>query len=68
MLAICVGQPWPEKHYPNKEICGYKLDKVDSFHEFVVYDEINRVGAGGIQWGILGALGIGLPPVIKFGS
>lgn len=37
-----IFQSWPEKYYPEKVICGYKLDKIDSFHEFVVYDEINR--------------------------
>lgn len=29
-------------------------------------DEISRCGAGGVVWGIMGGLGIGLPPVSLF--
>lgn len=28
----------------------------------------SRCGAGGITWGLLGGLGIGLPPILKFGN
>lgn len=31
-------------------------------------DELCRCGSGGVIWGIAGGLGIGLPPVIKFGG
>lgn len=34
----------------------------------VVVDEINRLGSSGLQWGVLGGMSIGLPPVINFGS
>ncbi|KAJ3268584.1 hypothetical protein HDV01_002563 [Terramyces sp. JEL0728] len=43
-------------------------DKFDSFHEFIVCDELSRSGSGGFLWGLIGGLGIGLPPVINFGS
>ncbi len=58
--------PWPKEYYPDTVVCGYKLDKIDSFHEFVLLDELGRPGAGGLQWGLIGGTCIGLPPIIKF--
>ncbi|KAG0350457.1 hypothetical protein BG005_010024, partial [Podila minutissima] len=43
-------------------------EEFDAFHEFIIFDELSRCGSGGVLWGILGGLGIGLPPIIKFGS
>ena len=43
-------------------------EEFDVFHEFVMVDETSRCGSGGINWGIYGGLGIGLPPVIHYGS
>ncbi|CAJ0893164.1 449_t:CDS:2, partial [Entrophospora sp. SA101] len=40
----------------------------DHFAEFVLSDELARCGSGGILWGLTGGLGIGLPPILKFGS
>ncbi|KAG0021206.1 hypothetical protein BGZ80_002869 [Entomortierella chlamydospora] len=40
----------------------------DPFHGFIIFDELSRCASGGVLWGILGGLGIGLPPVIKNGS
>jgi alkylation response protein AidB-like acyl-CoA dehydrogenase len=34
----------------------------------VLIDEINRLGSGGLQWGILGGTSIGLPPLLNFAS
>ncbi len=31
-------------------------------------DELCRCASGGLVWGIVGGLGIGLPPVLHFGS
>merc|ERR1711924_566188 len=31
-------------------------------------DEAARCGSGGLLWGIMGGLGIGLPPILRFGS
>ncbi|KAJ3372173.1 hypothetical protein HDU91_004316 [Kappamyces sp. JEL0680] len=44
------------------------LEEWDNFHEFVVCDELSRTGSGGFLWGLIGGLGIGLPPVVNFGS
>ncbi|KAG0253043.1 hypothetical protein DFQ27_007711 [Actinomortierella ambigua] len=43
-------------------------EEFDAFHSFIVGDELARCGSGGVLWGICGGLGIGLPPIIKFGS
>ncbi|KAG0005759.1 hypothetical protein BGZ80_005888 [Entomortierella chlamydospora] len=40
----------------------------DAFHSFVIGDELARCGSGGVLWGLCGGLGIGLPPIINFGS
>ncbi|KAK4702143.1 acyl-CoA dehydrogenase, partial [Phenoliferia sp. Uapishka_3] len=40
----------------------------DSFHNFILVDEISRCGSGGILYGIIGGFGIGLPPVLHFGT
>jgi alkylation response protein AidB-like acyl-CoA dehydrogenase len=51
------------------------IDHFDAFHEFIgilhikqVCDEVSRCGSGGVLWGLMGGLGIGLPPLINFGS
>ncbi|KAG1202035.1 hypothetical protein G6F70_002639 [Rhizopus microsporus] len=47
---------------------GLKIEEFDIFHEFVCIDEIARCGSGGFIWALMGGLGIGLPPVLNFGS
>ena len=47
---------------------GIEHSKFDNFHEFVICDELCRSGSGGFLWGLIGGLGIGLPPVLLFGS
>ena len=45
-----------------------KASEYDAFAELIITDEISRIGSGGLAWGILGGLSIGLPPILKFGS
>lgn len=47
---------------------GLKPEEFDIFHEFVCVDEVARCGSGGFIWALSGGLGIGLPPVMNFGS
>ncbi|KAI9012669.1 acyl-CoA dehydrogenase/oxidase [Phycomyces nitens] len=47
---------------------GIQANEFDIFHEFICVDEIARCGSGGFLWALMGGLGIGLPPVINFGS
>jgi hypothetical protein len=58
--------PW--KCCPRKGVLIILTEKWDNFHEFIVCDELSRTGSGGFLWGLIGGLGIGLPPVIHFGS
>merc|ERR1712166_942080 len=58
LLAATVG--WPEgiKGIPPRPK-GY-----DGFMTLISQDELARCASGGTVWGLTGALGIGLPPVI----
>ncbi|CDH50947.1 acyl-dehydrogenase [Lichtheimia corymbifera JMRC:FSU:9682] len=47
---------------------GVKPEEFDAFHRLIVVDELCRCGSGGVVWALIGGLGIGLPPVIHFGS
>ena len=60
--AVC-GAPWPEEFVGPGGPAEF-----DAFHSLIFVDEIGRCGSGGILWAIMGGLGIGLPPVIHFGS
>jgi hypothetical protein len=57
-------------------IGGVKAEEFDYFHELVAMEETYAIGFPGVSDGNLinhflalgGGLGIGLPPVVKFGS
>lgn len=61
ILAGCVGE-WPT------EFVGEGPEDWDVFHGAILTDELSRCGSGGFVWGLVGGLGIGLPPVMHFGS
>ena len=67
ILAAIVG-PHLLHGYKGPTVAGIPLDQLDAFHEFIVCDELSRCGSGGVLWGLIGGLGIGLPPVLAFGS
>lgn len=68
ILAGCIGTPWPSQYAGSFIAGGIKPDEFDEFHELILFDEISRCGSGGVVWGLLEGLHIGLPPVTKFGS
>ena len=43
-MALAMGTPWPSEFYPEKIVCGVKLDNPDSFHELIFIEEFTRVG------------------------
>jgi alkylation response protein AidB-like acyl-CoA dehydrogenase len=55
---------WPE------DIPGIppRPEGYDHFFSVIAQDEICRCASGGIVWGLIGAMGIGLPPVVHYGS
>lgn len=61
ILAAVVGK-WPT------EYVGAGPEGFDLFHEQITLDELARCGSGGILWGLVEGLSIGLPPVLLFGS
>ncbi|KAI8823662.1 acyl-CoA dehydrogenase/oxidase [Fimicolochytrium jonesii] len=68
ILQGIAGSPWPTKYAERGPIGDVKPEEFDSFHEFIICDELSRCGSGGVLWGLIGGLGIGLPPVVHFGS
>ncbi|OZJ05644.1 hypothetical protein BZG36_01474 [Bifiguratus adelaidae] len=69
ILPSVVGEvPDKPEFLPYGLPAGIKHEEFDQFHEYIVADELSRCGSGGVLWGIIGGLGIGLPPVLKFAS
>ncbi|KAG1401530.1 hypothetical protein G6F60_006324 [Rhizopus arrhizus] len=67
LLASVVGHV--EAEYIPYDLPGnIKHEDFDAFHSLIVTDEISRCASGGVTWGLMGGLGIGLPPIIHFGS
>jgi len=44
------------------------FNSVDPFFDLIYWDELSRCGVGGLQWSLFGPTGIGLPPILLFGS
>jgi alkylation response protein AidB-like acyl-CoA dehydrogenase len=40
----------------------------DLFFSFIAYDELSRCASGGTVWGLVGGMGIGLPPLVHAGT
>lgn len=60
IIPTVVG--WPEEHYGNRP------EGFDGFFLMIAFDELCRCASGGVVWGLVGGLGIGLPPVIYYGT
>ena len=61
LLAAVAG--WPEIPGVPERPPGFDL-----FFSVIAQDEMCRCASGGVVWGLLGALAIGLPPIVHFGS
>ena len=40
----------------------------DFFHDFILIDELSRVGYIGVLWSLIGGNSIGVPPIVNFGT
>ena len=40
----------------------------DFFHDFILIDELSRVGYIGVLWALIGGNSIGVPPIVNFGT
>ncbi|KAH6671949.1 acyl-CoA dehydrogenase/oxidase [Halenospora varia] len=47
---------------------GIPFEEWDSWHTLIVTDEQSRVGYTGVLWGLGGGNGIGVPPIVNFGT
>ncbi|KAA8570100.1 hypothetical protein EYC84_002433 [Monilinia fructicola] len=45
-----------------------KFEEWDSWHTLIVTDELSRVAYTGVLWGLGGGNGIGVPPIVNFGT
>jgi alkylation response protein AidB-like acyl-CoA dehydrogenase len=63
LLPATVGSEWPSEWTDKEAPEGY-----DAYHAFIYVDELSRCASGGVVWGVVGGMGIGLPPVIHFGD
>ncbi len=69
LLAMAIGPAClQEKNLAYPLPCGITMSQFDAFHELIVLDEVARCGSGGVLWGLMEGLVIGLPPVLLFGS
>ena len=66
ILPGVVGSPWAGGMGDQLDVKGPK--DFDYFHELIILDEFGRCGSGGVLWGLLEGVHIGLPPVLNFGS
>ncbi|KAJ9068647.1 hypothetical protein DSO57_1026529 [Entomophthora muscae] len=68
ILAAFCGRPFPVEYFKGKLMGVIDGSEYDALVQFVVLDEFARCGSGGVTWGIMGGLAIGLPPIAHFGS
>lgn len=47
---------------------GIAPDQWDLFHDFIMHDELSRVGYMGALWGLNSGNTIGVPPIVNFGT
>lgn len=66
--GIANDQIPPEYQPPGiPRVAGISVDDMDPFHQLVLLDEMSRI-EGGVVVSLVGANGVGLPPVIEFGT
>ena len=66
-LLACVAGKNAYDFLPQEQQ-NLKPANFDYFHELVFIDELARCASGGVLWGLIEGLQIGLPPVLNFGS
>lgn len=66
ILPGVVGAPWAGGMGDRLAVKGPA--NFDYFHELIILDEFGRCGSGGVLWGLLEGVHIGLPPVLNFGN
>ncbi len=54
---LSMGHPYPTEYQEPPECL--KGEEIDVFHEFIVVDELSRVGSGGVSWGLAGGKYLG---------
>lgn len=68
LLPCVAGSNAYEFFSPEEKIEMKVATSFDYFHELIFIDELARCASGGVLWGLIEGLQIGLPPVLNFGS
>ncbi|CAO3588444.1 unnamed protein product [Absidia cylindrospora] len=68
ILAACIGEVSDPSMIPYPLPGGVKYEDFDAFHRMITLDELSRCASGGVTWGLIGGLGIGIGPIIHFAS
>lgn len=68
ILAGCIAEVEDESLVPYPMPGGVPYKEFDAFHRLIVLDELSRCGSGGVTWGLIGGLGIGIGPIVHFAN
>lgn len=68
-LACLASIPFPIEYANHAKIPGgIKPEEFDWFHYKILLEEFSKIAPSGASGATLGGLGIGLPPILHFGS
>jgi alkylation response protein AidB-like acyl-CoA dehydrogenase len=65
-LAGLMGSDEYPSQYVKNPVKSVPPEQWDVFHELIVTDELSRAASGGLVWNLIGGLGIGCPPVMRY--
>jgi alkylation response protein AidB-like acyl-CoA dehydrogenase len=68
LAGCCAAVSDPATMIPYGMPGGVPYEEFDAFHRLIVMDELSRCASGGVTWGLIGGLGIGIGPIIHFAS
>ncbi|KAL4869904.1 hypothetical protein BDV12DRAFT_195906 [Aspergillus spectabilis] len=69
LMPMAAGAKIPSEWRDSYPIIGgIKADEWDGFHDFIIHDEMMRVGGIGIPNGLIGGLTLCIPAILKHGK
>ncbi|PVH76613.1 acyl-CoA dehydrogenase [Cadophora sp. DSE1049] len=69
LMPMAAGKSIPPEWAGKYPIIGdVKPEEWDGFHDFIIHDELNRVGGIGVPNGLIGGVTLVMPAILKNGS
>lgn len=69
LMPMAAGKSIPPEWAGKYPIIGdIKPEEWDGFHDFIIHDELNRVGGIGVPNGLIGGVTLVMPAILKNGS